>query len=197
MAQPYLNLYNTHMIISVWPNSQINDRPASDGQLQGQLQWSDHVVPCALGRGGINAQKQEGDGRTPIGRFPLRSVFYRPDRIDKPITSLSVHPLQPDMGWCDDPTHQAYNTLVRQPFSAGHEQLWRTDTLYDVIVAVGHNDNPVIPRHGSAIFLHVAHPQYQPTEGCVAIAVENLLGLLKQCDQHTLLDIQAQTPKVC
>jgi len=178
------------MIISVWPNQQNNVSAARDGQLQ----WQDHVVRCAIGRGGINNQKQEGDGRTPIGKFMLRRVFYRPDRLDKPTTSLTVMPLQLDMGWCDDPTHPAYNTLIYQPFSAGHEQLWRADTLYDVIVELGYNDDPIIPRHGSAIFLHVAHPQYQPTEGCVAITLTDLLTLLEHCDQHTLLAIHDEAP---
>ena len=178
------------MIISVWPNSQHQDGPDCDGQLH----WAGGAVRCALGRAGLNAQKQEGDGRTPVGRFPLRRVFYRPDRVAEPATALSVIPIEPAMGWCDEPTHPDYNTLVHRPFAARHERLWRTDSRYDVVVEVGYNDDPVVPHHGSAIFMHVAHPQYQPTEGCVALALVDLLELLKQCDQHSLITIDIKSP---
>ena len=145
-----------------------------------------------MGRGGIDANKHEGDGVTPVGRFPLRRVFYRPDRVAKPATALPVITLRPHDGWCDAPGHPAYNTLIKRPFSASHERLWRTDSLYDVIVEVGYNDDPVVPNCGSAIFLHVAHPHYRPTEGCVAITLSDLLSLLKRCDKRTMLSIGAR-----
>jgi L,D-peptidoglycan transpeptidase YkuD (ErfK/YbiS/YcfS/YnhG family) len=171
------------MIIHVWPEQNSHD---------GHLKWPARTVRCALGRSGIGAQKSEGDGITPAGQFPLRRVFYRPDRLAKPQTNLPVLPLRPDMGWCDAPLHAAYNTLITRPFSARHERLWRADRVYDVIVELGYNDNPIVPGRGSAIFLHVARKQYQPTEGCVAINRANLLSLLRQCGEETTIMIGRQ-----
>lgn len=135
------------------------------------------------------AIKNEGDGSTPEGQFPLRRVFYRPDRVVKPKTALPVIALQPNMGWCDAPDHRSYNTLITRPFSASHERLWRDDSLYDVIVELGYNDDPVIADNGSAIFLHVAHEAYRPTAGCVAVALADLMRLLRQCDERTQMKI--------
>ena len=134
--------------------------------------------PCAIGRGGVTQDKREGDGATPLGRWPLREVLYRPDRLAAPETALGVQPLSPDMGWCDDPEHPDYNRLIRRPSSARHETLWRHDRVYDVIVVLGYNDSPVVPGLGSAIFLHVARPRFEPTEGCVALRQADLLGYL-------------------
>ncbi len=168
------------MIIHVWPTGNF---------CGGRLRWPARTTRCAVGRGGIHADKQEGDGITPVGTFPLRRVFYRPDRLARPLTALPVLPLQPHDGWCDEPAHSAYNTLIKHPFSARHERLWRTDSRYDIIVEVGFNDDPVVPNRGSAIFMHNAHPQYRPTQGCVALALTDLLALLQQCDKRTVLSI--------
>lgn len=135
---------------------------------------------CAIGRGGISDRKREGDGATPIGCWPLRRLFYRPDREARPETALPHSPLQPDTGWCDDPDAAHYNELVSLPYPARHERLWREDTLYDLLVVLGYNDSPPIPGVGSAIFLHVAREDYDPTEGCVALAKSDLRDLLTQ-----------------
>jgi L,D-peptidoglycan transpeptidase YkuD (ErfK/YbiS/YcfS/YnhG family) len=108
----------------------------------------------------------------------MRRVLYRPDRLARPATGLPVTKLTPQMGWCDDPMDVEYNRQVRLPFHARHEVLWREDHVYDLIVELGFNDDPVISGRGSAIFLHVAQPDYAPTEGCVACALPDLLGLL-------------------
>ena len=137
---------------------------------------------CALGRSGIVGDKVEGDGGTPSGIYPMRYVLYRPDRLSAPpATGLPVEVLTPDRGWCDDPAHPDYNRPVTLPFAASHEKLWRDDGLYDVIVVLGHNDDPPVPGKGSAIFMHVARPDYGPTEGCVALALPDLLELLADC----------------
>jgi L,D-peptidoglycan transpeptidase YkuD (ErfK/YbiS/YcfS/YnhG family) len=144
----------------------------------GWLDWAGNRVPCALGKGGARMDKREGDGATPMGCFPLRKVFYRPDRLDRPRTGLPVEALTPAHGWCDQSGHADYNREVRLPHPARCETLWREDGLYDVIVVLGHNDDPVVPDAGSAIFLHVARPDRAPTEGCVALALSDLLALL-------------------
>lgn len=147
----------------------------------GHLRWKGGTVRCALGRGGIRASdcKREGDGATPSGAFALRRVLYRADRIGSPHTSLPVQALCPEDGWSDDPADPLYNTQVKRPHHFSHEALWREDRLYDVIVVIGHNDDPVRPGRGSAIFLHVATDDYAPTAGCVALALDDLLHLLR------------------
>ena len=142
------------------------------------LSWPQATLTCALGRSGIIADKWEGDGGTPIGHFPLRHVFYRPDREPCPNTQLPLTPLNPNMGWCDDPAHPDYNHLVTLPHPASCETLWREDEIYNLIVVLGHNDDPVIPQRGSAIFLHLARPDFSPTQGCVALSRADLLSLL-------------------
>ena len=135
---------------------------------------------CALGRGGVvEAQhKREGDGATPLGTWPLLRVLWRPDRLERPATALPTAPLAPDHGWSDDPADPAYNRPVRHPHPHSAERLWREDGLYDVVVVLAHNDDPPAPGLGSAIFLHCAGPGHPPTEGCVALARDDLLAVL-------------------
>lgn len=157
----------------------------------GELRWLDKACRCALGRGGIRAEKREGDGATPAGLFPLRRTFYRADRITPPSTALPMRAITPDLGWCDDPADDAYNTLVRLPHAARHERLWRDDELYDLIAVIGYNDAPVEPGRGSAIFLHVARPDFAPTEGCIAIPLVDLAELLRACRPGDQIDVAA------
>ena len=81
-------------------------------------------------------------------------------------------------GWCDDPGDAAYNRAVTLPYRASAESMWRADGLYDLVVITGHNDDPVVPGRGSAIFIHLASPDYGPTEGCVALSRPDLLAIL-------------------
>lgn len=150
--------------------------------------FGDRVWRCALGPGGVVRDKREEDLATPAGCWPLRRALYRPDRLSAPETVLATAPLKPEDAWCDDPRDPRYNQQVTLPCSAGHERLWRDDALYDVIVILGHNDQPAVAGRGSAIFLHVARPDYGPTEGCVALALPDLLSLLRQV---------APTSRVC
>lgn len=157
--------------------------------LSGKLVWKDKEYRCALGRGGILDNKKEGDGATPAGSFPLREVYYRADRAIEPETIFPTHAISENDGWCDDPSDSNYNRFVKLPHTARHEKLWREDNIYDVIVVVGYNDDPPIPGKGSAIFIHVARPELTPTDGCIALAEEDLLEILKTVDQETLISI--------
>jgi L,D-peptidoglycan transpeptidase YkuD (ErfK/YbiS/YcfS/YnhG family) len=132
----------------------------------------------ALGYGGIRSEKREGDGATPVGTLPLRSVLYRPDRQPAPLCAVPVRPLLPHDGWCDDPAHPAYNRPIRLPINARAEALWRNNALYDIIGVLGWNDDPVQPGRGSAIFLHVARSDFAPTQGCVALELTGLIRVL-------------------
>lgn len=136
------------------------------------------TLRCALGRGGLRADKREGDGATPVGDLPLRRVLYRADRGPAPSCRVPVEPLSPDDGWCDDPAHPDYNRPVRLPHPARHERMWRGDALYDIVGVLGWNDAPVARGRGSAIFLHLARPGYAPTEGCVALSGPDLRAAL-------------------
>lgn len=142
------------------------------------LHHEGHRFRAALGSGGISAAKQEGDGATPAGLLPLRRVLYRADRLPRPRAAVPVSLLAPHDGWCDDPAATEYNRPVRLPFDARHEALWRPDDLYDVIGILGWNDAPVERRRGSAIFLHLARPDYAPTEGCIALSRPDLQAVL-------------------
>jgi L,D-peptidoglycan transpeptidase YkuD (ErfK/YbiS/YcfS/YnhG family) len=133
---------------------------------------------CCIGRGGLRAHKQEGDGGTPLGLLPLRRVLFRADRGPIPQTVVPIEPIAPGDGWCDDPGDRRYNLPVRLPYPARHEALWRQDGLYDLVGVLGWNDDPVRRGEGSAIFLHVARPDYAPTEGCIAMAAADLRALL-------------------
>ena len=155
-----------------------------------QVSQSGHIsLPCrpdgdtvraALGRSGVTkaSDKREGDGATPLGRYPLRRGLYRADRVDPPATALPCRPLRPDDGWCDAPEDPAYNRPVRRPYLASHEALWREDGLYDIILVLGHNDDPPVRGAGSAIFLHCKRGDYEPTEGCVALDPDHVRALL-------------------
>ncbi len=144
----------------------------------GWLTFNGSVFRCSLGKGGVSASKKEGDGATPVGRFALRQLFYRPDKLTAPDCLISKSAIRPEDGWCDDPAHADYNQLVRLPHPASCEKMWREDDCYDLVIPLGYNDDPPVPGLGSAIFLHVARPLYLPTEGCVALARDDFLALL-------------------
>jgi len=146
----------------------------------GRLVFQGRSFRCALGRAGVveAARKHEGDGGTPTGLLPLRRLYFRADRGPIPPCALARVPIGPDDLWCDDPAHRDYNRLVRRPFDARHEVLWRDDALYDIVAELGWNDAPVLPGRGSAIFLHLARADYAPTEGCVALTRPDLLAVL-------------------
>lgn len=155
----------------------------------GFARWKDKSYRCAWGRGGLVEDKHEGDGATPIGRFPLRQVLYRSDRLPRPSTELSVQAITPSDAWCEDPTDQNYNRLVRLDREAEADRLWREDHLYDVIVVVGYNDNPPVVGKGSAIFLHVAREEYSPTAGCIALSLGDLLEFLSTAGRDTAVRV--------
>jgi L,D-peptidoglycan transpeptidase YkuD (ErfK/YbiS/YcfS/YnhG family) len=157
----------------------------------GQLRTNGLVYDCTLGRTGtVNAdEKREGDGASPLGRWRLKRVFYRSDRLARPKTNLPTVPLRANDGWCDAVDHPLYNRPISRPFAASHEALWRDDHAYDLIVEVAHNDAPVVPGLGSAIFMHVSHDDERATAGCVALAASDLLAILEQATTDTFLVI--------
>jgi len=144
------------------------------------VDWGQGPRHAAIGLPGIAVKGGEGDGITPIGSFPVREIFYRADRIPKPDTRLPLRPIERDDGWCDAPDDPNYNRLVKLPYPASAEQMWREDHLYDLVAVLGYNDDPVVPGKGSAIFLHLARPDYSHTQGCVALAYDDALAAVTQ-----------------
>ena len=157
----------------------------------GTLKIGDHVFPCTLGRGGViaAADKVEGDGKTPLGTYPLRRVLYRADKTTRPVTQLPVEVLTPETGWCEDPTHADYNKQVTLPHASVVDKMTREDDLYDYVVIIGHNDAPVVPGAGSAIFMHLARPDFTPTAGCVGLRRDDLLRVLSLCDADSTISV--------
>jgi L,D-peptidoglycan transpeptidase YkuD (ErfK/YbiS/YcfS/YnhG family) len=152
---------------------------------QGILTFDGHAIPVALGRGGLKANKREGDGGTPIGTFhPLR-LWWRKDRYTRPKTALPVHIIGPNDGWCEDPASRHYNRPIRLAAESSADRLMRADHLYDFIVEIDQNARPRIAGRGSAVFLHLARPAFAPTAGCIAMTHASMLRLLARLDRRT------------
>lgn len=158
---------------------------------RGRFSGAGVTCRCVLGKAGTSlpTQKREGDGLSPLGIWPLRRVFYRPDRFERPETRLPCIALKPSDGWCDAPGNKLYNRPVSLPFAASHERMWREDHVYDIVVELGYNDSPVEDGMGSAIFWHLARPDFAPTEGCIAIGLEAMLQALKLASPGDAVEI--------
>lgn len=139
--------------------------------------WS---APFGFGRNGPVAghEGREGDAKTPLGIYTLRFGLYRADRLPRPRSALTLHPVQEDDGWCDAPEDPAYNRFIERPYPASHEALWREDGAYDIVLVMSHNDSPPIPGRGSAVFIHCRQPDHRPTLGCLALSAPDMWALL-------------------
>ena len=142
------------------------------------------------GSNGFTIDTNEGDKCTPIGDFKFLRMYYRPDRIPHPLTNLPAAEIRPDMGWCDDSLSSQYNQEIRLPFNYGFEPLWREDHVYDMIVVISQNTNPIIPGKGSAIFFHIWRGPTTSTEGCVAMEQEHLLRLVRYIEPGDVVSIR-------
>ena len=148
-----------------------------------------YKVKCAVGKRGIGIKKKEGDFITPVGKYKIKFIFYRKDRVKKLQTILKKLPIDDKMGWCDDPKSKKYNKPIKYPFNFSSEKLFRKDNIYDIILVLNFNMNPIKKNKGSAIFIHVAKKNYKSTEGCVAIKKVELLKLVKILKKNTLINI--------
>ncbi|WP_245440222.1 L,D-transpeptidase family protein [Mesorhizobium sp. Z1-4] len=164
----------------------MRSRPGN--RAQGQLIAGNRVMRCALGRSGISANKREGDGATPRASMKVIGGFRRGRRIAVP-ARLSLRAIRADFGWCDAPADANYNRLVRLPFTASHEKMMRDDRLYDVVIVLDWNIGSRRRNLGSAIFLHVAKPDYAPTEGCVAVSPRDMAWLLAQMGRGSIVKV--------
>jgi len=148
------------------------------------------ALPVALGRGGIKANKREGDGSTPRGSFRFKRLWWRADRHPRPPTLLPVRRIGPADSWCEDPRDRHYNRLVKLPPRSSADRLRRDDDLYDFIVEIDHNTRPRVAGRGSAVFVHVARPGFAPTAGCVALKLGALRRLLARVGPRTKIMVE-------
>jgi L,D-peptidoglycan transpeptidase YkuD (ErfK/YbiS/YcfS/YnhG family) len=162
-------------------------RRAPGNPREGRLALAHGVRRAALGRSGTKALKREGDGATPHGRFPVRQVLYRADRIARPRTHFPIHAIAINDGWCEVPADRNYNKMVRVSPRSSADRLMRDDYFYDLVLVRGYNDRPRVKGQGSATFVHLARPGYAPTAGCIALSRHDLLMLLAELRRGSAL----------
>jgi L,D-peptidoglycan transpeptidase YkuD (ErfK/YbiS/YcfS/YnhG family) len=171
------------------PLSAIRIMAAAGNPQRGWLLAGGQTIPVAIGRGGILANKREGDGGTPKGIFRPRQVWWRADRHHRPRTFLPARAIAPNDAWCEDPASRHYNRSVRLDREQGGDRLKRDDHLYDFIIEINHNTAPRIAGRGSAVFLHLARPDFSPTAGCVTMTKPAMLRLLQHLGPETKIVI--------
>tara|TARA_B100000963_G_C22586053_1_gene653149 strand:+ start:24 stop:521 length:498 start_codon:yes stop_codon:yes gene_type:complete len=142
------------------------------------LTYKKYKVKCAVGKRGIKVKRKEGDLITPKGEFKIKFILFRKDRL-KIETKLKIKAITKNMGWCNDPRSKQYNKLIRLPFKYSHEKLFKKENIYDIIVVLNYNMDPIKKFKGSAIFIHIAKKNYKKTEGCIAIKKNHLLKIIK------------------
>ena len=156
------------------------------------LIYNQYKVKCAVGKRGIGLKKKEGDSITPIGEYKIKYILYRSDRIKKIQSKLKKTIIKKNMGWCDDPKSDKYNKLINLPYNYSYERLFKKENIYDIILVLNYNMNPIKRGKGSAIFIHVAKKNYKKTQGCVAVKKSDLLRLIKEIRVNTKVKIEPQ-----
>ena len=156
---------------------------------RGYLYYLNFKIKCTIGKNGVTKNKHEGDLKTPKGIFKLKKVFYRRDRIKFFKSPIKKYYIKKNIGWCDDPSSKYYNKEIKFPFKHSAEKLWRKDNIYDLIIVLNYNLNPIIKNKGSAIFLHICKKNYAPTKGCVAINKKDIMNLLINIKKNTKIVI--------
>lgn len=156
---------------------------------QGLLRFGALTLRCALGKGGVTSRKREGDGATPLARMRVLGGFFRRDGIVARQSLIELNAIDADLGWCDAPQDRNYNRPVRLPYKASHENMRRSDHLYDICIVLDWNISPRRRGCGSAIFMHIAKPGYLPTEGCVALHPRDMARLLPHLSRNCVLEV--------
>ena len=156
------------------------------------LTFNNYKAKCAIGKRGIGLKKKEGDLITPKGRFKIKYILYRKDRVKKIKSKLRKIIIKKNMGWCDDPRSKQYNKLIKLPFSYNFEKLYKKENIYDIILVLNYNMSPIVKNKGSAIFIHISKKNYKRTQGCVAIKKSHLLKILGQLKYNTKVKIENQ-----
>lgn len=149
------------------------------------LKFDDFYFKCTIGKKGLSFNKKEGDLKTPKGNFKIGNLYYRADRINKPLTKLKTIPIQKNMGWCNDINNKKkYNKLVKISKNIKYEKMYRYDNKYDLVLPIKYNFHQPKLGKGSAIFLHLTK-NYKNTAGCIALSKKDFLILLKLIKRNT------------
>lgn len=179
------NTYTYRTIPRDGPAREIFIRAAAGNRQRGWLRLDGRIIPVTLGRGGILTDKREGDGGTPRGVFHAVRLWWRADRHPRPHTGLPVRRIATTDAWSEDPADRRYNQPIRIGDGEPGDRLMREDHLYDFIIEIDHNTRPIIPGRGSAVFLHLARENFEPTAGCVGMRREAMLRLLARIGPQT------------
>ena len=151
----------------------------------------DYKAKCALGKRGIGYKRKEGDLITPKGRYKIKYILYRKDRVKKFQTKIKKIVIKKNMGWCDDPNSRNYNKLISLPSSYTHEKLYKKENIYDIILVLNYNMNPVIKNKGSAIFIHVAKKTTKKLKGVLHLKSSTIKNY-KKLNKNTYVKIESQ-----
>ena len=154
------------------------------------LTYNNYKVKCSIGKRGIGRKTKEGDLITPKGKYTIKYILYRKDRVKKIQTKIKTIAIRNNMGWCDDPKSKNYNKLIKLPSVFGHEKLLKKENVYDIILVLDYNMSPIVKNKGSAIFIHVVKGNYKKTEGCIALKKIHLLKILKILKKNTKVKIE-------
>ena len=156
------------------------------------LTYKNYKVKCAIGKRGIGSKMKEGDLVTPKGKYKIKFILYRKDRIKKIKSKIKKIIIKKNMGWCDDPNSKHYNKLIKLPSALSFEKLYKKENIYDIILVLDYNMRPILKNKGSAIFIHVAKKNYKKTEGCVALKKKHLLKIIEELKRNTKVKIENQ-----
>ena len=156
------------------------------------LTFLNYKLKCSIGKRGIGHKRKEGDLITPKGKYKIKFILYRKDRVKKIQSKIKSIIIKKNMGWCNDPLSKEYNKLVKLPSIYSYERLYKKENTYDIILVLNYNMNPVIKNKGSAIFIHVAKNNYKKTEGCVALRKVHLIKIIKKLKYNTKVKIENQ-----
>ena len=153
------------------------------------LTFNNYKAKCSVGKRGIGLKRKEGDLITPKGKYKIKYVMYRKDRV-KIQSKIKKIIIKKEMGWCDDPNSRNYNKIIKLPSSYKYEKLYKKENIYDIIVVLNYNMDPIVKNKGSAIFIHVAKKNYKKTEGCIAVKKAHLLKIAKDLKKKTMVLIE-------
>ena len=155
----------------------------------GYLKYENLKFRCALGKAGVKKKTIEGDNITPQGTYKIIKIYYRKDRIKKISSKFKLIKIKKNMGWCDDPKSNQYNQLINLPSNFKYEKFYRKDRIYDLILVLNYNMNPIVKNKGSGIFIHVSKRNYKKTAGCIALKKTHLIQLVKEIKKETKIII--------
>ena len=152
------------------------------------LKIDDFKFKCCIGKNGLKKNKIEGDKCTPKGTFKLGTLYYRKDRVKKPITNLKIKNIKRNMGWCNDSKNKLYNQEIKVNKNIKHEKLFRKDYKYDYLLVIEYNTKKIKPNKGSAIFIHLTK-NFKATAGCIALLQKDFLIIAKLINKKSTIKI--------